>query len=67
LRKLEKLSELQGLRKDIQRIVVASEKLAGIESQDSNKELLLWLESEGEETKVQGSKKKGKQKKQSVI
>ena len=45
---------------------MASEKLAGIESQDSNKELLLWLESEGEETKVQGSKKKGKQKKQSV-
>ena len=67
MRKLEKLSELQGLRKDIQRIVVASEKLAGIESQDSNKELLLWLESEEEETKVQGSKKKGKQKKQSVI
>ena len=63
---MEKLSELQGLRKDIQRIVVASEKLAGIESQDSNKELLLWLESEGEETEVQGSKKKGKQKKQSV-
>ena len=66
MRKLEKLSELQGLRKDIQRIVVASEKLAGIESQDSNKELLLWLESKGEETEVQGSKKKGKQKKQSV-
>ena len=45
---------------------MASEKLAGIESQDSNKELLLWLESKGEETEVQGSKKKGKQKKQSV-
>ena len=45
---------------------MASEKLAGIESQDSNKELLLWLESKGEETEVQESKKKGKQKKQSV-
>ena len=31
-RKLKELSELQGLRKDIQRIVVALEKLAGIES-----------------------------------
>jgi len=34
-RKLEELNELQGLRKDIWRIVVALEKLAGIESQDS--------------------------------
>jgi len=31
-RKLKELSELQGLRKDIQRIAVALEKLAGIES-----------------------------------
>jgi len=34
-RKLEELNELQGLRKDIWRIAVALEKLAGIESQDS--------------------------------
>ena len=51
-RKLEELSELQGLRKDVQRIVVALEKLAGIESQDSDKELLLWPKSEREKTEV---------------
>jgi len=38
LRKLEDLSELQGLRKEVQRIVVALEKLASIEGQDSKKE-----------------------------
>jgi len=38
---LEDLSELRGLRKDIQRIMVVLEKLAGIEGQDSDKELLL--------------------------
>jgi len=38
LRKLEDLSELQGLRKDVQRITVALEKLAGIEGQDSDEE-----------------------------
>jgi len=62
LRKLEGLDELSGLRKDVWRIAVALEKLAGIEGQDSDEELLLWLESEGEETEVQGSKKRGKQK-----
>jgi len=39
---------------------VALEKLAGIESQDSEEELLSWLESEGEEMEVQRSKEKGK-------
>ena len=38
LRKLNGLSELSGMRKDIQRIAVALEKLAGIEGEDSNKE-----------------------------
>ena len=42
-------------------IAVALEKLAGIGGQDSNEELLLWLESEREETEIQGSKEKGKQ------
>ena len=51
-RKLEGLSKLQELRKDVQRIVVALEKLAGIEGQDSDEELLSWLESKGEEMKV---------------
>jgi len=58
------LSELQGLRKDVWRIVVALEKLAGIESQNSDEGQILWLESEGEETKVQESTEKGKQREQ---
>jgi len=49
------------LRKDIQRIAVALEKLAGIEGQNSDKELLSWPESEEEKTKVQGGKEKRKQ------
>ena len=40
-RKLEGLSELRELRKDVWRIVVALEKLAGIEGQDSNEEKFL--------------------------
>ena len=60
-RKLEDLGELRGLRKDVRRIVVALEKLAGIEGQDSDEELLSWPESEGEVTEVQGGKEKGKQ------
>ena len=54
LRKLNGLGELRDLRKDMQRIAVALEKLAGIEVQDSDEELLSWLESEGEVTEVQG-------------
>jgi len=38
LRKLEDLSELQGLRKEVWKIVVALEKLAGIKGQDSKEE-----------------------------
>ena len=38
LRKLDGLSELSGLRKDVRRIAVALEKLTGIEEEDSNKE-----------------------------
>jgi len=53
------------LRKNVRRIAVVLEKLAEIESQDSDEELLSWPESKREETEVQGSKKKGKQKKQS--
>jgi len=45
---------------------VALEKLAGIESQDSKKEPLSWLESEGEETEIQRSKKKGKKKEEII-
>jgi len=38
LRKLEDLSELRELRKDVQKIAVALEKLADIEGQDSDEE-----------------------------
>ena len=38
LRKLDGLSELSGMRKDIRRIAVALEKLAGMEGKDSNEE-----------------------------
>jgi len=61
LRKLEGLGELWGLRKDVQRIAVALEKLASIKGQDSDEELLSWPESEGEKTEVQGGKEKRKQ------
>ena len=59
--KLDGLDKLQGLRKDVQRIAVALERLAGIKGQDSDEELLSRLESEGEITEVQGNKEKGKQ------
>jgi len=62
LRKLDGLSELSGLRKDVRRIAVALEKLTGIEEEDSNKERISWPESEGELMEVQGSGEKGKQK-----
>jgi len=61
LRKLEDLGELRGLRKDVRRIAVALEKLAGIEGQDSDEELLLWPEFKGEKIEVQRGKEKRKQ------
>jgi len=61
LRKLEDLSELRGLRKDIWRIAVVLEKLAGIEGKDSNDRQIPWPESEREITEVQGCKEKEKQ------
>ena len=62
--KLEELSELRGLRKDVRRIAVALERLAGIESQDSDKGQISWPESDGEETEVQESTEKRKQREQ---
>ena len=38
LGKLDNLSELSGMRKDIRRIAVALEKLAGMKSEDSDEE-----------------------------
>ena len=66
MRKLDGLSELSGMRRDIQRIAVALEKLAGMEGKDSDKEQISWLKSEGELTEVQGSREKGKQKEEGV-
>jgi len=65
-RKLDELNELWGLRKDVWRIAVAMEKLAGIESQDSKEEQFLWLASKREETKVQESSEKGKQREKKI-
>jgi len=62
LRKLDGLSELSSLRKDVWRIAVVLEKLAGMEEEDSDEEQISWPESKGELTKVQGSREKGKQK-----
>jgi len=61
-RKLEELSELRGLRKDVRRIAVALEKLAGIDSQDSDEGQISWPESNREDTEVQEGTGKGKQK-----
>ena len=55
MRKLEKLSELQRLKKDVWKIAVALEKLAGIESQDTE-----------EEMQIQKSKEKGKQREERI-
>jgi len=63
---LDELNELQGLRKDVRRIIMAIEKLAGIESQDSEKEQFSWLVSEGEEIEIQESSKKGKQREEKI-
>ena len=52
LRKSKDLGELQGLRKNIQRITVALEQLTDIKGDNSNKEQISWLESEGKLTKV---------------
>ena len=66
LRKLNSLSELSGMRKDIWRIAVALEKLTGMKGKDSDKKRISWLESEGELMEVQGSREKGKQEEERV-
>ena len=64
--RVEILRKLDGLRKDIWRIAVVLEKLAGMEGKDSDEEQISWPESEGELTEVQGSKDKGKQKEERI-
>jgi len=46
------------LKKDVWRIAVVLEKLAGIESQDSEEEQFSWLESKGEKTEMQKRKER---------
>jgi len=65
-RKLDGLSELSSMRKGIQRIAVALEKLAGIEGKDSDEKRISWPKSEGDETEVQERKGKGKQKEERI-
>ena len=60
------MDELSGLRKDVQRIAVALEALAGIEGQDSDEELISWPELEEEKTEVQENRKKGKQREEKI-
>ena len=60
------MNKLWGLRKDVWKIVVAIEKLAGIESQNSKKGQFLWPVSEEEETEVQKSSEKGKQREKKI-
>jgi len=60
-RKLENLGELRELSKNVRRIAVALEKLAGIKGVNSDEEHISWLESEGELTEVNRNKRKEKQ------
>jgi len=46
--------------------MVALEKLAGIESQNSEEEQFSWPESKGEKTEVQERKEKGKQREERI-
>jgi len=57
---LEKLEKVDKLVVQVQRVTDVLEKLAGIESQDSDEGQISWLESEGEETEVQESIEKRK-------
>jgi len=61
---LEKLGKVDKLVVQVRRVMDALEKLAGIESQDSDEGQISWPESEGEETEVQESTEKEKQREQ---
>jgi len=63
---LEKLEKVDELVVQVRRAVNALEKLAGIESHDSNEELISWLKSEGEETEVQENREKEKQREKKI-
>ena len=63
---LEKLGKVDELVVQVWRVANVLEKLAGIESHDSDEELISWLESEGEETEVQEHREKGKQREEKI-
>jgi len=63
---LEKLGKVDELVVQVRRAVTMLEKLAGIKSHDSDEELILWPESEREETEVQENKEKGKQREEII-
>jgi len=62
-RKLEGLSELRGLRKDIRRITDALERIAGMRLKTLEDDIISWLESRGEEmeTLERMDKRKGRE------
>jgi len=59
-RKLEGLSELQGLGKDVWRIADALERIAGMRSTTPEDDIISWPESRGEETETVERVDKGK-------
>ena len=59
-RKLEGLSELQGLRKDVRRIADTLERIAGMRSMTPENDIISWPESGGEETETLERIDKGK-------
>ena len=61
---LEKLGKVDELVVQVWRVVDALEKLAGIESQNSDEGQISWPKSKREETEVQKSTKKRKQREQ---
>ena len=63
---LEKLGKVDELVVQVRRAANALEKLIGIESHDSDEELISWPESKGEETEVQENREKGKQREEKI-
>jgi len=61
---LEKLEKVDELVVQVWRVADALERMAGMRPKTPEDDLISWLESEGEETEVQESTEKGKQREQ---
>jgi len=61
---LEKLEKVDKLVVQVRRVADALERMAGIRPKTPEDDLISWPESEGEETEVQESTEKGKQREQ---